>query len=293
MKITVSGASGFIGRRLTARLRAHGHSVHILSRRAADDATVWDPLAGPPPPAGLADADAVIHLAGEPVAQRWTPQAKKRIRDSRVTGTRNLVAGLARLERRPEVLISASAIGYYGARGDELLTEASPPGRGFLAAVCIEWEREAEMAQALGMRAVQVRTGMVLAAGGGALARMLPAFRLFAGATLGPGTQWMSWIDLEDLCDLIEYALSSPLRGPVNGTAPHPVTNREFTRTLASALGRPALFRIPTLALRALFGEMAGVLLDSQRVFPAVAREAGFEFEHSELPSALRTLRNR
>ncbi|MCL4401678.1 MAG: TIGR01777 family oxidoreductase [Acidobacteria bacterium] len=290
MKITISGASGFIGRRLTVGLQAQGHSVHILSRRAGSGATAWNPLEGPPPAASLEGADAVVHLAGEPVAQRWTPEAKERIRGSRVTGTRNLVSGLARLERRPGVLISASAIGYYGARGDELLTEASPPGRGFLAGVCAEWEREAEAAGALGMRVVQLRIGIVLAAHGGALARMLPAFRLFAGASLGPGTQWMSWIHLDDLCGLIEHALVSPIRGPVNGASPNPVTNREFTRTLASALGRPAVFRIPAFALRAIFGEMAGVLLDSQRVFPEAARKAGFVFQYPEFPVALRKL---
>src|ERR1039458_8975269 len=240
MNITITGASGFIGRRLMESLAKAGHSVRALSRHA--------------PPL---ECDVVIHLAGERVAQRWTAEAKRRIRESRVAGTRNLVEALGTLPHRPEVLICASAIGYYGSRGDEILTESSSPGSGFLPEVCVAWEREAQAAEAFGMRVVRVRTGLVLAAGGGALVRMLPPFRMGVGGRLGSGQQWMSWIHLEDLVGLFQFAVERQVRGPLNAVAPHPVTNSDFTRELARALRRPALFPVPGFALRLLFGEMA------------------------------------
>jgi uncharacterized protein (TIGR01777 family) len=221
------------------------------------------------------------------VGQRWTVEAKQRIRESRVVGTRKLVEALATLPRRPEALICASAIGYYGSRGDEILTESSAPGSGFLPEVCVAWEREAQAAEALGIRVVRVRTGVVLAAGGGALARMLPPFRMGVGGRLGSGRQWMSWIHLEDMAALFRFAVESQVRGALNGVAPHAVTNSEFTRELAHALGRPAVFPVPEFALRLLFGEMAEVLLASQRVAPGAAQAAGFRFRFPQLAPAL------
>ena len=274
MNIAISGASGFIGRQLLKSLGQAGHSVRALSRHA--------PFAK-----SMREADVVVHLAGEPIAQRWTAQAKQRIRESRVAGTRKLVEALATLSRRPEALICASAIGYYGSRGDEILTESSPPGSGFLPEVCVAWEREAQAAEALGIRVVRVRTGVVLAASGGALARMLPPFRMGVGGRLGNGRQWMSWIHLEDLVALFQLAVESQVRGPLNAVAPYPVTNSDFTRELARVLGRPAVFPVPEFALRLLFGEMAEVLLASQRVAPSAAEAAGFRFRFPQLGPAL------
>jgi uncharacterized protein (TIGR01777 family) len=241
----------------------------------------------------LREADVVIHLAGEPVAQRWTAEARQRIRESRVTGTRKLVEAMATLSRRPEALICASAIGYYGSRGDEILTESSAPGSGFLPEVCIAWEREAQAAEAFGMRVVRVRIGIVLDAGGGALQRMLPPFRMGAGGRLGSGRQWMSWIHLEDLAGLFHLAVESQVQGPLNGVAPYPVTNSDFTRELARALRRPAVFPVPGFALRLLFGEMADLLLGSQRVAPGAAEAAGFRFRFPQLAPALASLLSR
>jgi uncharacterized protein (TIGR01777 family) len=273
MNIAISGASGFIGRHLLKSLAQAGHSPHALTRHA--------------PPV---ESDVVIHLAGEPVAQRWTPAARQRILESRVAGTRNLVQALATLPRKPEALICASAIGYYGSRGDEILTESSAPGAGFLPEVCVAWEREAQAAGALGIRVVCVRTGVVLDAHGGALVRMLPPFRMGLGGRLGSGRQWMSWIHLEDLVGLFQFAVESQVRGPLNAVAPNPVTNSDFTRELAHALRRPALFPVPEFALKLLFGEMATVLLASQRIAPRAAEAAGFRFRFPHLPPALADL---
>jgi uncharacterized protein (TIGR01777 family) len=280
MNISISGASGFIGRHLMKSLAQAGHSLRALSRHA-------------PPAESLREADAIIHLAGEPVAQRWTADAKRRILDSRVVGTRNLVEALAALPRRPEALICASAIGYYGSRGDELLTESSAPGSGFLPEVCVAWEREAQAAEEFGIRVVRVRTGVVLDANGGALVRMLPPFRMGVGGRLGSGRQWMSWIHLEDLAALFQFAVESQVRGPLNAVAPNPVTNSDFTRELAHALRRPAVFPVPEFALKMLFGEMADVLLASQRVAPAAAEAAGFRFRFPQLAPALESLLRR
>ncbi len=276
MIITFTGGGGFIGRALTGRLVAAGHQVHAFSRRS---------------PEPLRVCDAVIHLAGEPIAQRWTPEAKRRIRESRVEGTSRLIAGLSKLPAPPRVFICASAVGFYGPRGDEVLTEASPGGEGFLAEICVAWERAADEARALGMRVVKLRTGMVLGPRGGALPRMLPAFRLGIGGRLGPGRQWTPWIQLDDLLDLVLFALAEEgVAGPLNATAPNPVTNRDFTSALASALHRPAFVPVPAFALRALFGEMASVLLASQKVVPRAALETGFEFRHPELGPALQDI---
>jgi len=296
MRITISGASGFIGRRLLKVLGGAGHELHVLSRHAGTNLptgvklSVWDPMQGPPPRESLEAADAVVHLAGEPVAQRWTAEVKRRIRESRVAGTRRLVEALAALPRRPAALVSASAVGYYGSRGDEVLEESALPGNGFLPEVSAAWEREAQAAEALGMRVAVIRIGLALDPRGGALGRMLLPFRWGAGGRLGSGRQWMSWIHLADLAEMFRFALENPVRGALNGAAPQPVRNRDFTRALAAAVHRPAVFPVPGLALRALFGEMAGVLLESQRVAPRAAEAAGFRFLFTELGPALTDL---
>jgi hypothetical protein len=219
---------------------------------------------------------------------RWTKAKKARIRDSRVAGTKHLVERLRELERRPEVLVSASAVGIYGSRGDEVLTESAEPAEGFLAEVCREWETEAQAAEDLGIRVVTIRVGLVLGVQGGALARMLPLFELCAGGRLGHGRQWMPWIHVDDLAALFQFcAERTHVSGTVNGTAPHPVTNREFTKALASAVGKPAVFPAPAFALRLALGEFAEVLLASQRVVPEMAQAAGFQFEHRTIESAL------
>jgi uncharacterized protein len=295
VNITISGASGLVGRRLLNVLEKAGHQLHILSRSAATQVpegarlSQWD-TTSPPPPAALESADAVVHLAGEPVAQRWTAEAKQRIRESRVQSTRNLVEGLAQLPRRPEILVCASAIGYYGSRGDEVMTESSPPGKGFLPEVCVEWERAAGQAATLGMRVAIIRIGVVLDARGGALGRMLPPFRAGVGGPIGSGHQWMSWIHAEDLAELFRLVIEGPHDGVFNGVAPFPIVNREFTQELARVLGRPAILPIPALALKLLFGEMAEVLIESQRVVPQAAEAAGFRFHFPHLAPALADL---
>lgn len=296
MKIAISGASGLIGRRLLKNLLAAGHSIETLSRHAGANmpagvkVSVWDPLAGEPPADSLRGADAVIHLAGAPVAQRWTDDVKRDIRESRVTGTRNLVKALEKLPERPQVLVSASATGYYGSRGDEVLTESSAPGKDFLAEVCQEWEREASAAEAFGMRVVMVRTGLVLDPRGGALERMLPPFKLGLGGKIAGGGHWMSWVHYEDIAGIYQHVLSHDLRGPVNGVAPNPVTNAEFTKELARAVHRPAMFPVPAAALRVMFGEMAEILLASQRVLPRQAEASGYRFRYPQLGPALANL---
>jgi uncharacterized protein (TIGR01777 family) len=266
-----------IGKRLRERLSATGQVARPIPR-AAGDAEIAEILAA---------SDAVVNLAGEPIAQRWTEDAKKRIYDSRVEGTRHLVGALSKLPRRPSVLVSASAVGYYGSRGDQILTEASNPASDFLARVVVDWEEAGQAAESLGIRVVRLRLGMVLG-DGGALAKMLPPFRLGVGGRLGSGHQWMAWIHLEDAVNLILFALSySAIRGAVNATAPHPVTNQEFTDRLASVLHRPAMFLVPAFALKLAMGEMADVVLGSQRVLPTVAKSAGFRFQYPELQAAL------
>ena len=296
MIVTMTGASGLIGRRLLKEFGAAGYEIRVLSRHSGTNLPagvklfVWDPVQGPPPAESLRDAAAVVHLAGEPVAQRWSTEVKQRIRDSRVVGTRNLVAGLAGMSRRPEVLVSASAVGYYGSRGDEVLRESSSPAGHWLSQVCVEWEGEAEAAAGLGMRVACIRTGIVLDARGGALQRMLPPFRMGAGGRLGDGRQWMPWIHVADLASLYRFVVENPVRGPVNGVAPAVVRNAEFTREVGKALHRPTIFPVPLLALKLVFGEMADVLLHSQRVVPTVAESAGFPFQFPQLGPALTNL---
>jgi uncharacterized protein len=277
MNVAITGASGFLGRALSERLRASGRSVTAISLRTQ------------PPPESFAGCQAVVHLAGEPVAQRWTASARDRILNSRIQGTRSLVAGLRK--HPPAVLVSASAVGYYGSRGDEILTEDSPPSSDFLGQVARGWEQEARAAEQFGVRVVTPRIGVVLGRGGGALAQMLLPFRLGVGGRLGAGNQWMSWIALDDLVSLIEFAITdAALRGPVNAVAPNPVTNAVFTRELAAVLHRPAIFPVPAFALKILFGEMSQILLGGQRAIPQAALRAGFQFRFVELSEALRQI---
>jgi uncharacterized protein (TIGR01777 family) len=297
MNITITGATGFIGRRLIERLGAEPHQLHALSRRTnitfgntAVWITKWDPLREDPPEESLINAEAVVHLAGEPVAQRWTPEAKSKIRESRVASTQRLVHALSALPHRPSVLVCGSAIGIYGSRGDEVLTESSAFGSDYLAEVCQEWEKQAMIAESLGVRVARIRTGVVLGKGGGALQKMLPPFKAFVGGKIGSGKQWMSWIHLDDLVGIICHALTNPMSGAFNGTAPNPVTNSDFTSELASALGRPALFPVPGFALKAMFGEMAEMLLGGQRVLPRATEAAGYRFQYPELGAALRNI---
>lgn len=295
MTYLVTGATGFIGKALVETLLAQGHSVHYLGRKrsaAMDLRAAFHPW--PEPERTLAPLDAVprceaiVNLAGEPVGQRWTASVKQEIKDSRMLVTRNLIDALNGLRHKPEVFVSASAVGYYGDRGDEVLTEQSEPGSGFLADVCAEWEREAERAAGAGLRVVRVRIGVVLSAAGGALQKMLPPFWLGIGGTLGDGRQWMSWIHRDDVIGLIRWAAENEaVSGAVNGTAPEPVTNRQFTRVLARALHRPALVPVPRFALQMMLGEMSSVLFESARVVPAVAQSHGFPFTYDRLVDAI------
>ncbi len=294
MKFTVTGATGFVGRALVERLIADRHYVHILGRARPLDLpsqcawAAWNPVREEPPLEAISGYDAIVHLAGEPIAQRWTPDVKRRLRDSRAVGTRNLVAGIAKAKFTPRVLVSASAIGYYGDRGDEVLTEASPAGTGFLPEICIEWEREAMRATEYGVRVVCPRIGVVLGPGGGALEKMAAPFRLGAGGHMGSGRQWMSWIHIHDLVNLILFAaLHDEITGPVNAVAPEPVRNRDFTKALASVLHRPALIPVPEFALKLAMGEMSRVVLDSQRVLPGCASHHGFNWQYGSLRDAL------
>ena len=243
-----------------------------------------------PPLNSVPPHEITIHLAGEPLAQRWTSEVKRRISQSRVDATRDLVSGYGELRHRPETLISASAIGYYGDRGDEVLTEESRPGKGFLADLCVAWEREARNTEQFGIRVVPIRIAAVLGREGGALPRMLKPFRFGLGAKLGSGRQWMSWIHIDDLVRLIRFASEGNASGPWNGSSPQPVTNAEFTNALAKAMGRPAPWAVPKFALRIALGEMAEFLFDSARVMPQAATEAGFRFEYPDINMAFRDL---
>ncbi|HLY17037.1 MAG TPA: TIGR01777 family oxidoreductase [Bryobacteraceae bacterium] len=293
MTIAITGASGFIGRRLMKALAGANHTIRALSRHAGTNLPpgvqlfVWDATKGQPPEAGLEGVDAVVHLAGEPIAQRWNDEVKQRIRESRAAGTRNLVQALSTLRQRPAVLVCGSAIGYYGSRADEVLTESSKPGNGFVADVCVAWEKEADLAESLGIRLIKLRTGVVLGANGGALAKMLPPFKAGVGGKIGHGDQWMSWIHQDDLVALIQHAIDNPVRGAMNGTAPNPVTNADFTKGLAHALGRPAIVPMPAITLKFMFGEMSEIMLASQRVLPKAAEDAGYAFRYPSLEPAL------
>jgi uncharacterized protein (TIGR01777 family) len=294
LKIIISGASGMIGTALTVFLSCGGHDVRSLVRRpppAGNSGILWDPARRQLDKNLLEGADVVIHLAGESIASgRWTPRRKETILKSRVEGTDFLSEILASLQHPPQVFLCSSAIGFYGNRGDEFLNEESGPGQGFLTDVCKAWEAATEPAQKAGIRVVNVRTGIVLTALGGALAKMLTPFQMGAGGIIGSGRQWMSWVSLEDLIGIYHYLIyADSLSGPVNATAPEPVTNRIFTRTLGRVLKRPALFPLPSFAVKGIFGEMGeALLLEGQRVKPKKLLQSGFGFLYPGLDSSLR-----
>ncbi len=287
MRVLVTGGTGLVGRAACDALRAAGHAVTLVSRepgRVPARAIGWDGLR-----AAMPETDAIVNLAGESIAGgRWTPARKAEIRRSRIEGTRALVDAAAASEPRPKVLVSASAVGYYGDRGDEPLDEAAGPGTDFLARVCIDWEAAARRAEPLGVRVALLRFGVVLAPDGGALAAMLLPFRAGLGGPIGGGKQWMSWVHRDDVVGLIREAVAAEAyAGPVNVTSPNPVTNKDFARALGRALHRPAVLPAPAVALRLLLGEMATMLLTGQRVLPAVAQRLGYAWRQPELPAAL------
>ncbi|HUR83994.1 MAG TPA: TIGR01777 family oxidoreductase [Solirubrobacteraceae bacterium] len=294
MKVTVTGATGRVGSHLVAALKARGDEVTVLSRdpdRASEklgvEAMEWDPEVGAPL-AALVGRDGVVHLAGEDVAQRWSKDAKRRILNSRENGTRSIVHGIFDAKPRPPVFVCASASGYYGKRGDEPVDEAQPPGRDWLAEVCVRWENQAETAK-LGTRLVRVRTGIVLDAEGGALAKMLPPFKAGIGGPIGGGKQYMPWIHLDDIVGIYIAALDSPnFTGAINASAPNPVTNKEFSQALGRVLHRPAVAPIPGFTIKAMYGEMAQIVLTGVRMVPGRAAELGYEFQHTEIEAALR-----
>jgi uncharacterized protein (TIGR01777 family) len=294
MIIAITGSTGLVGTALVNALEAEGHLVRRMVRRSAreeEHEIHWDPVAGTIDAEALSSVDAVVHLAGEGIAaHRWTEAFKARLRDSRVRGTRLVCQTLAGLASKPAVLVSASAIGYYGNRGDAQVDESSSPGDGFLAELCQQWEAETQPARDADIRVVNLRIGVVLSRAGGALAQMLTPFKLGLGGVIGSGRQYISWIELHDLVRAIQFALSAAaLSGPVNGVAPEPVTNREFTTTLGRVLGRPTVFPMPAVAARLAFGEMADeMLLGGARVVPGALASAGFAFQFPQLEVALR-----
>lgn len=293
MNVLLTGASGLIGQALIPFLTASGHQVTRLVRRQAkpgEPEVRWNPQAGTIDQAGLEGFDGVVHLAGENIAGRWTPAKKVRIRESRANGTRLLCVALAQLNSPPRVLVAASATGYYGDRGEEVLTEASGPGSLFLAEVCREGEAATEPAARAGIRVVNLRIGFVLSPKGGGLARMLPPFRMGLGGRIGSGRQYMSWIAIDDLVSIMLFAASEEaLQGPVNAVAPNPVTNQEFTKILGHVLRRPTLFPLPAFVARFALGQMADeLLLASARVQPARLLSSGYQFRFGDLEDALR-----
>jgi uncharacterized protein (TIGR01777 family) len=298
MRVTVTGATGLVGSRLIAELKARGDDVTLLSRNperaresvgAGWEVVRWDPDEGPAPREALDGRDGVVHLAGEPIAQRWNAKVKERIRSSREIGTRNLVAGLRNADPKPAVLVSSSAVGFYGFHGDEELTEETPPGDDFLAEICQVWEREAEAASDFGIRVVRVRTGVVLDADGGALKTMLPPFKLGVGGPVAGGSQYLPWVHLDDVVGIMVSALNhGTWHGAVNATAPTPVTNKTFSKALGRALKRPAISPVPAAAVNLLYGEMAEMVTKGQRAVPKHALALGYEFRHPDLDEALR-----
>jgi hypothetical protein len=302
MRVTLTGATGLIGPSLIASLRERDAQVTVLTRdperakaKLGDvEAVHWELGAEPAPATALAGRDAIVHLAGEPVAQRWSAKVKQAIRESRTVGTRNLIEGIRAVAQeagqRPGTLVSSSAIGYYGAHGDEPLDEDAAPGSDFLAEVCVEWENAAAAARELGLRVVQVRTGVVLDSDGGALSKMLPPFRLGVGGPVASGRQYISWIHAEDLAGMMLAALEDERwSGPVNATAPEPAMNRDFSKVLGRVLGRPALLPVPGAALRLLYGDMAEIVTSGARVLPAKPLVLGYQFRHPQLEEALRS----
>ena len=293
MKVAITGASGLIGSALVPHLRSVGHEVVRLVRRpaAAPDEVTWDPAAGTVDLEGLAGVEGVIHLAGAGVGDhRWSDEYKREILDSRVDGTHTIVQAMSQLDPLPRVLVSASAIGWYGDTGDAVVDETQPAGQGFLADVVRAWEAAADPAASAGIRVVHPRTGLVVAKGGGAWARMFPLFKLGLGGKLGPGTQWWSWISLRDEVCALQFLLEQDhLSGPVNLTGPQPATNAEITSVMGSVLGRPTFLAAPTFALKAVLGEFSSEVLGSARVVPTVLQGAQFGFQDATVESAIRT----
>ena len=301
MRLGITGATGLIGNALCSALNPSQHQIVVLSRSPekarlqfpSAQCLGWDATSAQTPQPALEGLDAVVHLAGESIASgRWNSRRKKAIRESRVAGTRNLVDLLAQLKDPPEVLVSASAIGYYGPRGDEPLGEDEPPAEDFLGQVCQHWENAAERAAESGIRVVLLRTGLVLSNRGGALPQIIPPFKMFVGGPLASGRQWMSWIHIRDQIGAIQHVLSNrEVQGPVNLTAPGPVTNQEFSKTLADVLKRPSIIRVPGFVLRLLFAEMAeALLLSGQRVLPRTLQQSGYDFQFPELRGAFENL---
>jgi len=297
VRIIVTGATGFIGTALCRALTDAGHEVIALTRSASAQqklgdrvqCVTWDGQSGGAWEKTLDGADAVVNLAGESIAAKWNAEKKEKIRSSRVDGTKALVRAMEKASQRPKVLLSGSAVGYYGPRGDEELTEESSPGNDFLSGVCQAWEAAATEAESLGVRVVRLRIGVVLGEGGGALSKMLTPFKMGVGGPTGRGQQWMSWVHRDDVIGLIQFALArEDANGALNATAPHPVRNREFAQTLGKVLHRPAFLPTPALVMRLMFGEMAdALLLTGQRVLPAAAQRLGYQFKFPDLMSAL------
>jgi len=296
MKLVIAGATGFIGSPLCDKLIEQGHSLILLSRSPSPGTfspnkkwITWNPPSGGAWEQAIDGTDGIINLAGEPIAaKRWTQTQKERIRSSRIDATRALVAAIAKAKQKPRFLINGSAVGYYGPRGEESITEESWPGTDFLSRTCVEWEEEAKKAEGYGVRVVRLRTGIVLGKNGGALAKMVPPFKFFVGGPLGSGKQWMSWIHLDDEIGLIVFLVNHPTAsGPINATAPNPVTMKEFCKTLGGVLHRPSWAPVPAFALRLLLGEMADILLTGQRVLPAKTQGLGYGFKYPDLRQAL------
>jgi uncharacterized protein (TIGR01777 family) len=297
MKIMIAGATGFIGSALVERLRREGHELLLLSRRprrsrGRERWLTWTPETAGEWQRAVDGVDGIVNLAGEPIAaKRWSNARKEALSRSRIVNTRTLVDAVASASAKPKFFVSASAVGYYGSRGDEIITEAAPPGDDFLARLCVAWEREAQRAEEQGVRVALVRTGIVLGKGEGALAKMVTPFKLFAGGRLGSGRQWMPWIHIDDEVSLIRFLMDSDrARGPFNATAPNPVTMSDFAGTLGRVLNRPAWAPVPAWLLSLLLGEMADMLLGGQRAVPAAAEELGFKFRYRELGRALESL---
>jgi hypothetical protein len=297
MKLVITGASGFIGTLLCQQLLQQGHTLTLFTRAAPREPNTgvkrwhhWTPGTLRDWDTELDGADGVINLAGEPIAEKkWTATQRRRLEKSRVDATRVLVQGCAKAKQKPKFLINASAVGYYGPHGDDIITEEAPSGGDFLGQLCHNWEAEAKQAEHLGMRVVLLRTGIVLGRGGGALRKMVPPFKWFSGGPLGSGKQWMSWIHLEDQVRLILYLIENhQAAGPINATAPNPERNKDFSRALGKVLHRPSWMPVPGFLLRIGLGDMADMLLTGQRVVPAAAQKLGFEFRYPTLPEALR-----
>lgn len=298
MKLVISGASGFIGSTLVGRLANKNHTLILLSRSRRDGGrsniqwTAWEPGQAGTWQEAMDGADGVIHLAGEPIAgKRWSEAQKQRLRESRIDTTRMIVAGIAKAKQKPKFLINSSAVGYYGPHGDETLTEESPPGSDFLGQLCAAWEAEASKAREQGLRVSLVRTGIVLGKGKGALAKMVPPFKLFAGGRLGSGKQWLPWIHIEDEVGLIDFLVDhEKADGPFNATAPNPVTMDEFCKALGRVLNRPSWAPVPASILSLMLGEMAEMLLTGQRALPQAAQKLGYEFKYPNVLEALESL---